>query len=264
LVQIFPFPSSFCKKLTNCFVSGKISTYLSKYLITGILLSSTVSLDSFNSTKNIKNNTISNNNSTKIITGSPITNPNINDTNDNIIDTQREENSPQRRLRTRSKEKKQKHRLTTTVYKIFEGGIHQGYICSFDAKEGFYKIKHRDGDIKEADTDVVTRMLEKPNKTAMARALSATRFERLHAQYCKAEERMPIAPKFSNGFGKAVAILDYPGGKENAFIPDKQEYKYRADAVINEETGKSMEYKDVLKDPKYREDWSRAAAKEFW
>jgi hypothetical protein len=74
---------------------------------------------------------------------------------------------------------------------------------------------------------------------------------------------MPIASKFSNGFGKAVAILDYMGGNEDAFIPDKQEYKCRADAVINEETGKSMEHKDLLKDPKYREDWSRAAANEF-
>jgi hypothetical protein len=95
-------------------------------------------------------------------------------------------------------------------------------------------------------------MLKKPNKTSMARALSATRFDRIHEQYCKTISRMPIASKFSNGFGKAVAILDYMGGKEDAFIPDKQEYKYRADAVINEETGKLMEYKDLLKDPKYR------------
>jgi hypothetical protein len=74
---------------------------------------------------------------------------------------------------------------------------------------------------------------------------------------------MPIASKFSNGFGKAVAILDYMGGKEDAFIPDKQEYKYRANAVIDEDTGKSMEYRDLLKDPKHREAWSRAAANEF-
>jgi hypothetical protein len=83
----------------------------------------------------ITDNTISKNNSTKNITGSPITNPNINDTNDNIIDTQREENSPQhRQLRTRAKEMKQKHKLTMTVYKIFEGGTHQGYICGFNTK----------------------------------------------------------------------------------------------------------------------------------
>jgi hypothetical protein len=74
---------------------------------------------------------------------------------------------------------------------------------------------------------------------------------------------MPVASKFSNGFGKAVAILDYLGGKESAFIPDKQEYKYRASAVIDEDTGKPMEYRDLLKDSKHREDWSRAAANEF-
>jgi hypothetical protein len=74
---------------------------------------------------------------------------------------------------------------------------------------------------------------------------------------------MPIQSKFSNGYGKAVAFLDYQGGQEDAFIPDRQEYKYRACAVIDEDTGKSMEYKDLLKDPKHRETWSRAAANEF-
>jgi hypothetical protein len=73
---------------------------------------------------------------------------------------------------------------------------------------------------------------------------------------------MPIWSNFSNGYGKAVAILEYQGGKADAFIPDQQEYKYQACAVINEEIGKSMEYRDLLKDPKHRETWSRAAANE--
>jgi hypothetical protein len=132
-----------------------------------------------------------------------------------------------------------------------------------DTKEGYYKIKYQDGDIEEAAEDEINRMLKKPNKTAMARALSATRFDRIHEQYCRTISRMLVASKFSNGFGKAVAILDYLGGKEDSFIPDKQEYKYRANAVIDEETGKSMEYKDLLKNPKHREDWSRAAANEL-
>jgi hypothetical protein len=97
----------------------------------------------------------------------------------------------------------------------------------------------------------------------MARALSATRFNRIHDQYCKTQSRMPVAAKISNGFGKAVTILDYLGGKEDALIPDKQEYKYRANAVIDEETRKTMEYRDLLRDPKHREDWSRAAVNEF-
>jgi hypothetical protein len=74
---------------------------------------------------------------------------------------------------------------------------------------------------------------------------------------------MPIRSHFSNGYGKAVAILEYQGGKADAFIPDQQENKYRACAVIDEETGKSMEYRDLLKDPKHWETWSRAAANEF-
>jgi hypothetical protein len=122
-------------------------------------LSSTVSLDSFNSTNNNKKGTISNKNKTNNIIDtqrkenspqnapiqSPITDQNINDNNDiNIINTQREENSPQnaplrRTLRTRAKQKNQAHKMNTTVYRIFcdDGGLHQEYICGFDTKEGY-------------------------------------------------------------------------------------------------------------------------------
>jgi hypothetical protein len=68
---------------------------------------------------------------------------------------------------------------------------------------------------------------------------------------------MPLRSHFSNGYGKAVAILEYQGINES-YVPN-QDYKYRASAVIDEETGKSMEYRDLLKDPKHREIWSRAA-----
>ena len=59
---------------------------------------------------------------------------------------------------------------------------------------------------------------------------------------------MPVPSKFSNGFGKAITFLDYQEGQ--AFIPNQQEYKYKACAVIDETTGKSMEYRDLVKDPK--------------
>jgi hypothetical protein len=140
-------------------------------------LSSTVSLNSFNSTNNNKEGTISSKNRTNNITGSPITNRNI---NENIIYTQREENSPQnapirspitdpiindnsvnvidtqreensqhapirRTLRTRATKKKQAHKMNTTVYRIFydNGALHQGYICGFDTNKGYYKIKYQ-------------------------------------------------------------------------------------------------------------------------
>jgi hypothetical protein len=161
-------------------------------------LSSTVSLDSFNSANNIKKGTISSKNRTNNIIEtqreenspqnapirSPISDQNISDNNDvNISDTQREENSPQtapirRTLRTRAKQFKQAHKMNTPVCRIFcdDGELHQGYICGFDTKEGYYKVKYQDGDIEETTEEEIDRMLRRPNKTAMARALSATRF----------------------------------------------------------------------------------------
>jgi hypothetical protein len=64
-------------------------------------------------------------------------------------------------LRTRTTEKKQRHKLNTTVYMIFcnDRALHQGYICGFDTKEGYYKIKYQDGDIEEATKEEVNRML---------------------------------------------------------------------------------------------------------
>jgi hypothetical protein len=104
-------------------------------------LSSTVSLDSFNSTNNDKKGTISSknknnnpniNDNNSIDTQqkenspqnapirSPITEPNSNDINVNIIDTKTED-APILRwtLRTRTKPIKQAHKINTTVYRIF-------------------------------------------------------------------------------------------------------------------------------------------------
>jgi hypothetical protein len=153
---------------------------------------------------------------------------NIND-NNNINNNINEENSEgttpiRRQLRKRIIPKIQKLKLNTTVYKIFEDKIHQGYICEFDPKDGFYKIKYQDGDIEEGTEEEINRLLKKPNQTAWKQALSATIIERAHAQYCKTEERMPIRSHFSNGYGKAVAILEYQGINDS-FVPDQQEYK---------------------------------------
>jgi hypothetical protein len=115
--------------------------------------------------------------------------------------------------------------------------------------------------MEEGTEEEISRLLKKPNQTAWKQALSATIFERAHTQYCKTEEKMPIRSHFSNGFGKAVAILEYQGGND-AFIPDQQDYKYQACAIIDDETAKSMEYRELLKDSKHRETWSRAAANE--
>ena len=43
-----------------------------------------------------------------------------------------------------------------------------------------------------------------------------------------------------------------------------QEYKNQANAVIDEETGNKMEYQHLIQHNKYRDNWLKSAAKEFY
>jgi hypothetical protein len=104
-----------------------------------------------NATNNINNN---NNNN------------NINGVDNVTPSEENKENSQRRRLRKRIIPKPQKLKLNTTVYKIFEDKIHTGYICKFDPRDGFYKIKYQDGDIEEGTKEEISRMLKKPKKSA--------------------------------------------------------------------------------------------------
>jgi hypothetical protein len=135
-----------------------------------------------NSTNNLKK---ANSVPTKLVNNSSDNNIIKDNNNINGVDTviqSEENNSSQRQLRKRIIPKTQKLRLNTTVYKIFEDEIHQGYICEFDPKDGFYKIKYQDGDIEEGTEEEISRLLKKPNQTAWKQALSATIFERAHTQ----------------------------------------------------------------------------------
>jgi hypothetical protein len=125
-------------------------------------------LKAVNSTKNIKRATSI---PSKLVNNSTDNN-NINDNNNisgvgNITPSEKnsgensEENSPGRRhLRKRIIPKTQKLKLNTTVYKIFEDKIHQGYICEFDTKDGFYKIGYQDGDIEEGTEEEISGLLK--------------------------------------------------------------------------------------------------------
>jgi hypothetical protein len=104
------------------------------------------------------------------------TNNIINDDNNNSNEENSEANSDEtnpnrRQLRKIIIPKTQKLKLNTTVYKIFEDKIHTGYICKFDLKDGFYKIKYQDGDIEEGTEEEISRLLKKPNQTAWKQAL---------------------------------------------------------------------------------------------
>jgi hypothetical protein len=117
-------------------------------------------------TLNATNNINDNNNNNNNINGADNVSPGGKNS-DNINEENTEETNPNRRqLRKRIIPKPQKLKLNTTVYKIFEDKIHTGYICEFDPRDGFYKIKYQDGDIEEGTEEKISRLLKKPNQTA--------------------------------------------------------------------------------------------------
>ena len=82
-------------------------------------------------------------------------------------------------LRPRVQKKKQLYPRGTRVYKMFKDKYHQGYICDFDDKEGYYKARYEDGDIEEYDEDQMKNILHRPNNWNIRAAMAKTRFERV-------------------------------------------------------------------------------------
>lgn len=63
---------------------------------------------------------------------------------------------------------------------------------------------------------------------------------------------------FTKGYLKAVRALDSTW--YNLHEQSTQEHKYFANTIINEETGRSLEYQDLIEHPKYIKDWQTSVA----
>ena len=90
-------------------------------------------------------------------------------------------------------------------------------------------------------------MLHKPDFKNIEQALSATRHEIIEAEYAKTQSY--YAPPTSYK-AQAMEWIESLERDDNDSI--FQGYKY-ANIVIDEESGKTMEYRELLKHPKYKE-----------
>ena len=100
-------------------------------------------------------------------------------------------------------------------------------------------------------------MLHKPDFRNIEQALSATRHEQIEAEYAKTQSY--YAPPTSYK-AQAMEWIESLERDDNDSI--FQGYKY-ANIVIDEESGKAMEYRELLKHPKHKETWSLAGCKEY-
>ena len=166
-------------------------------------------------------------------------------------------NNSQRVLRPRVAMKHQVYSRGTRTYKSFNNKYHRGYICDFDSKEGYYKVRYEDGDVADYDEDEIKSMLHKPNNNNIREAMASTRFERVQAAYAKTKSEYSKPSMYSAGYARGIEIIEM-GLTETPY----QGYKY-ASVVIDEETGKAMEYRDLLKDERHSDTWAKAGANEY-
>ena len=85
-------------------------------------------------------------------------------------------------LQPRAKIHQQKYPRGTRVYQIFGEPNrlveHRGYICDFDKKEGYYKMKYQNGDTEECNEEEIGTMLHKiKQNTNIMRRLAASKHE---------------------------------------------------------------------------------------
>ena len=112
-------------------------------------------------------------------------------------------------LQPRQQAHNQKYARGTRVYRIFGEPTklveHRGYICDFDAKQGYYKVKYRDGDTEEYNEEEIGTMLHKTTRnTNILQAMSATKHESIIEQYANMETTYTPPSQYSGGFLKAM------------------------------------------------------------
>ena len=95
-------------------------------------------------------------------------------------------------------------------------------------------------------------MLHKPDFRNLEQALSATRHERVEAEYAKTQSYYVQPTSY-----KAQAMEWIESEECNNRHPVFQGYKY-GNVVIDEESGKAMEYRELLKHPKHKDTWLMA------
>ena len=156
------------------------------------------------------------------------------------------------------------HEMGTVIYKKFNNTVHKGTVTAYDTNQGYYKISYEDGDEEELTYTEVQGYCTKRNQpTSEARHQQVEReyWSTVNSGRRRSGRIEKLQPTFTAGYAKAADHLQETWYHRVDWIP--QEYKIYANSVIDEATGKKMEYRDLIKHPSYKEDWLESGANEF-
>ena len=142
----------------------------------------------------------------------------------------------------------------TAIYKLFNKKYWKGRVLRFNPKRDYYTVQYDDNDEEELTHAEVKAYLIPPVQGEYWTAQQSGR------QRSKRIEKV----SFTRGYAGAAKALSHTPTWSELNKQSEQEYKHFANTVIDEETGRRLEYRHLIKHPKFKDDWLKSGANEFY
>ena len=142
----------------------------------------------------------------------------------------------------------------TAIYKLFNKKYWKGRVICFDPKTDQYTVQYDDDNEEELTHNKVKAYLIPPVQGEYWTAQQSGR------RQSKRIEKV----SFTGGYTGAVRALSHTPTWSELNKQSEQEYKHFANTVIDEETGRQLEYRHLIEHPKFKDDWLKSGANEFY
>ena len=138
------------------------------------------------------------------------------------------------------------------IYKLFNKKYLKATVIHFNKANEYYTVRYDDNDEEELTHEEIKEYLISPEKEEYWTKQQSGR------RRSKQIEKI----KFTRGYAGAVRALDPTW--YNLHKQSEQEYKHLASTIIDEETGRRLEYRHLIEHQKFRDDWLKSGANEFY
>ena len=142
----------------------------------------------------------------------------------------------------------------TVIYKLFSKKYWKGRVIRFNPKRDYYTVQYDDSDEEDLTHEEIKAYLVPPEKR-----------EYWTAQQSRRRQSKRIEKEsFTRGYAGAARVLSLTPTWAELHKQSEQEYKHLASTVIDKETGRRLEYRHLIKHPKFKDDWLKSGANEFY
>ena len=140
----------------------------------------------------------------------------------------------------------------TVIYRLFNKEYWKATVIRYNTQLAFYTVRYNDNDEEELTHEEINAYLIPLDKgeywtEQQSGRRRSNRIEKI---------------KFTREYAGAVRALDPTW--YNLHNQSEQEYKHLASTVIDEETGRRLEYRHLIEHPKFRDDRLKSGANELY